>query len=437
MSSTPSPLSLTLDKQVNLLISHGLMANDEREKAEIAERLCNIGFFRMDEYTWPFRQLIRDQAGNIISNQRSPHFKDKTHIRLIWETYLFDRRLRILLLDAIERFELSMRSRITQILVEAAGHDKPHNDTSLLPGFASKLEQSGHNPWSTSLDKLLQTSPSERIQNMMEGGNITGIADLPLAAVMELTTLGSLKTLYEALQHNLQASLAASMNLSTGFVTSSFILLHQVRNKCAHHSRIWNIQWSKQKTPNKAFRKPYFNHPLRPEWNSFLDPLTRKWIIPNASSPTPVGTQRKSESNRQSVHTRSTAFVFFSAASGWILWRKRPIGKREFLQPSTTTESYSGQPEKLGLSNSGNITLSGKNPNTRIRRHPTGGYGNIRESQATHRPAFPFTLNCFLSFGRISAAYRLLAWQHADRASTNGTKSAKFHQDPGNASGPR
>lgn len=146
-------------------------------KKEIAECLCNIGIFRMDENTWTFRKLIRNQAGNIISNQRSAHFRDETNIRLIWETYLFDRRLCFLLPDAIKRFELSVRCRITQILVEADGHDKPHNDTSLLPGFAGKLKLRGRNPWPTSLNKRLQTFPSERMQNITESGSI---ADLSL-----------------------------------------------------------------------------------------------------------------------------------------------------------------------------------------------------------------------------------------------------------------
>lgn len=115
MSAFDPPLSH--EEQVTLLFRHGLRADNGQERAE--ERLRNIGYHRREEYTWPFRKLNKDAAGNLIPYQRSSHFKDGINVHLIWETYLFDRRLRILLMDVIERFELSMRNRITQILVDA------------------------------------------------------------------------------------------------------------------------------------------------------------------------------------------------------------------------------------------------------------------------------------------------------------------------------
>lgn len=302
MSSFGPPL--THEQQVNLLILHGLCADNDQERAEIAERLRNIGYYRLEEYTWPFRKLNKDAAGNLIPYPRSPYFKDGIHMHLIWETYLFDRRLRILLLDAIERFELSMRNRITQILVDAAGHNLPHNDTRLIPAFASNRKGA---EWKNKLNSRFRSDSSERIQHCKNEHHAASIANLPLWIVMELTTLGSLKTLYESLHRDLQNQLAASMNLDAGFITSSFILLHQVRNKCAHHSRIWNIQWSKQKSPNQSFRKPFFNHCLDPEWNSFLDPNTQEWMTPDLSSPPQTNTTSRKQ---YSVSTKSTAFAF-------------------------------------------------------------------------------------------------------------------------------
>jgi len=49
------------------------------------------------------------------------NFKSDTSFDIIWERYIFDRRLRILLMDAIERIEIAIRSDIVYYFTKEHG----------------------------------------------------------------------------------------------------------------------------------------------------------------------------------------------------------------------------------------------------------------------------------------------------------------------------
>lgn len=90
---------LSFEQQVDLLLQKGL--NAERE--ELLARLQDIGYYRLSAYTHPFRE--RDKQGNTLSR-----FIPGTTLDSIINHYRFDRQLRLILLDAIERIEISLRS---------------------------------------------------------------------------------------------------------------------------------------------------------------------------------------------------------------------------------------------------------------------------------------------------------------------------------------
>lgn len=92
---------------------------------------------------------------------------------------------------------------------------------------------------------------------------------------MEMTTFGDLKKLYEGLRPDLKARLSQNMGVEDDFLTSSLILLHQVRNRCAHHKRIWNYLWQKK----GRFVKPLFMYkPASPVWYCHYDAASGAWL---------------------------------------------------------------------------------------------------------------------------------------------------------------
>jgi abortive infection bacteriophage resistance protein len=110
--------ALSFEDQADRLLARGLIAG----KPELVERLKAVSYYRLSGYLYPFRQLPGE------------NFAPGTNLCEVWERYNFDRRLRIILLDAIERIEVALRTRLVYHFVRAHG-PVGHLDERNLPRF--------------------------------------------------------------------------------------------------------------------------------------------------------------------------------------------------------------------------------------------------------------------------------------------------------------
>lgn len=93
---------LTYQQQVELLKSRGLQFADE---ARAKRHLANISYYRMSAYMLPFKEA--NQEGEILDS-----FKKGITWDHVYNLYVFDRKLRLLVFDAIERLEVAIRTQI-------------------------------------------------------------------------------------------------------------------------------------------------------------------------------------------------------------------------------------------------------------------------------------------------------------------------------------
>src|SRR5258707_1149820 len=92
--------ALTVDQQINLLIKRGMKILD-RNFAQ--QNLSHINYYRLRAYWLPFEiQPTTTEAHE---------FRPGTTLEHVIALYTFDRELRLLLLDAIERIEISLRAQ--------------------------------------------------------------------------------------------------------------------------------------------------------------------------------------------------------------------------------------------------------------------------------------------------------------------------------------
>src|SRR5258708_37873527 len=90
----------SFEQHIALWQSRGLSVPDT---AEAIHHLKHIGYYRLCGYTLPF-QIKND-------NTKPPHtFKLGASFKDILNLYFFDRELRLLVMDAIERIEVSLRT---------------------------------------------------------------------------------------------------------------------------------------------------------------------------------------------------------------------------------------------------------------------------------------------------------------------------------------
>ena len=95
--------SLSVEEQLELLLSKGLTITD---KDFAISWLSNVSYFRLKTYSYFFKDYQKDN-GNFIP---------ETSFEDIVNLYSFDRRLKLIIFDAIEAIEIAVRTRISNTM---------------------------------------------------------------------------------------------------------------------------------------------------------------------------------------------------------------------------------------------------------------------------------------------------------------------------------
>jgi len=101
---------LSLPDQLQLLLSRGLNVPDSTAATHY---LTHIGYYRLSGYALPF------QIGGTGPDRHN--FKPGITFDAILDRYSFDRKLRLLVVDAIERVEISVRAALSNVIASRHG----------------------------------------------------------------------------------------------------------------------------------------------------------------------------------------------------------------------------------------------------------------------------------------------------------------------------
>lgn len=213
--------ALSCVDQVALLQSRGLAVADT---LAAAQRLACISYYRLSAYWYPFR--LRDAGGRPTSQ-----FVSGTHFDQALALYEFDRELRLLVMDAMERVEVAVRTHITQHLAMIHGPFGHENPANFHPKF-------DHTRWITGLREETKRSSDAFVSHFK--ANYTGYPALPIWMATELISMGTLSFLYKGLLSSDKHAVAKKFRLHPKRLEDWLHVLTYVRNVCAHHSRLWN-----------------------------------------------------------------------------------------------------------------------------------------------------------------------------------------------------
>jgi len=228
----------TIDKQLELLAERGMVWQDE----DFVRRwLETVGYYRMSAYWLPNEEPAEE------GETRSKKFAPQTSFENIAEIYRFDRRLRLLVAEAIECIEVSLRSRWTNRMALAHGAHA-HMQTHL---FSSGWE---HTKSFAKLASQVNDSSEVFIDHYKGKYNQPFIP--ALWAVTELMSFGQLVRWVKTTSDiNIQKNIANDIGLPTREVlTGTLEHLVDVRNLCAHHARLWNRKLVKRLPKIKNFK---------------------------------------------------------------------------------------------------------------------------------------------------------------------------------------
>lgn len=212
---------LDLDDQLKILSDRGLIVED----INLAKAyLSNISYFRLSAYTLPFQ----------INNPVKDHnFKPGTTFNNVIGLYAFDRSLRLLVFDLIERVEVALRTQISYHYSLNNGgwwyEDPNHFNNNYhysrqLAKIDGELDRSGEVFISHYKNKY--SSPKRP----------------PSWIVFEVISMGLLSKIFRNLKMSqAKKDVARHFDLPTPYILESWMhSLTYVRNICAHHGRLWN-----------------------------------------------------------------------------------------------------------------------------------------------------------------------------------------------------
>lgn len=230
---------LTVDQQLEKLKSRGLTVTDEdRAKAY----LSRIGYYRLSGYWFPFRVATRTRQPNgRMLTVAGDDFKPGVEFRHIVELYVFDKNLRMVVLDAIERVEIGLRSSIALLMGQKGAW--AHRDPALLDGkFARRADpRTGRVPHADWLAKLDQDFAKSNEQFAKHFRQKYPGEHAPLWIATELWDFGMLSRLYAGMAYRDRQAIAAEYGLADPDILEAWLrAINFLRNVCAHHNRLWN-----------------------------------------------------------------------------------------------------------------------------------------------------------------------------------------------------
>ncbi len=215
----------TYDEQLGLLISRGMRV-DTPDRAR--HYLAHLNYYRLAAYWLPFEE---DHA--------SHRFRPGTTFDMVLEHYIFDRELRLVVMDAIERFEVSLRTKWAYHLAHTHG---PHAHLDASHFSPDRGRQWQHGEAIASLRETVRLSAEVFIRHLR---NTYDEPLPPLWAACEIMTLGQLSKWYANLIHSGDRNaIARQYDLDERNLVSFLHHLTLIRNHCAHHARLWNREFT-------------------------------------------------------------------------------------------------------------------------------------------------------------------------------------------------
>ena len=235
-----------LQDLIPLLKNRGLSIPDEQRAVSY---LTHIGYFRLSAYFYP---LLKEPKTDRI-------FKTGATFDMALDMYRFDRKLRILLFNEIEKIEVAVRSAMSNWISDGLGdvfwmtQAKHFNNRSF---FAKRLDI---------IQSELEKSDEDFI---IDFKNNYSNPYPPAWMIAEIIPFGVLcKTFNDLKYKSIKKKIANYFALSLPVFSSWTISLVSLRNLCGHHNRTWN-----KEIPISSHN---LNHPMYPWINPAITDMKR------------------------------------------------------------------------------------------------------------------------------------------------------------------
>lgn len=244
---------LTFDEQIDLLERRGLQLDRARGKTAVEQ----IGYYRLSGYWYPYRKVDVVSSAARGRPVREGELIHGANLDQVVALYDFDRRLKLVLMDAVERIEVAVRVQLAYAI--GSGGPFVHRQPAAFDGKFSRPRpwkrdhESAHSEWLRRLDESTARSKEDFVAHFKAkcGG------DLPIWVAVEVIDFGMMSILFEHAPRPTRDAIAEKFAVRDdagrghGAALANWLrVLNLVRNTCAHHARLWNRNFADQVSPS-------------------------------------------------------------------------------------------------------------------------------------------------------------------------------------------
>ncbi|MDQ6967081.1 MAG: Abi family protein [Mariprofundaceae bacterium] len=236
------------DEQLTILKSRGMLVGDEIKASNYLER---IGYYRLSGYWYSFRKHeVTSLGNNKLGYVRHDDFMENSYFEDAVKLYVFDKKLRLLALDALERIELSVRVDVAHLLGEKDiyAYENPRNFYRDFYTVVRRRGKTNHEEWLDSYYNNLKRS--RKLPFVAHYMNKYG--KLPIWVSTEIWDFGMLSKLFSGMQRVDQDKIAQKYGAVSGMAFETWLRgFNFIRNVSAHHSLLWNSNILERASPIK------------------------------------------------------------------------------------------------------------------------------------------------------------------------------------------
>ena len=230
LKMAPDGPLLSAEEQISRLRQRGMVIDDE---AYARRCLSNVSYSRLKGYWIPSEDRASGKASKFSSDSR---FED------VFDLYIFDRTLRLIVMDAIEWVEVALRTKWIDHMGINYG-EFGYMDRERYKGDMDMEEaEMSYNELKKSLISVFKRSPDADAISYRK--NKLNRREPPIWMAAEAMNLGLLIKFINGLKRRDRAAIAKQFDLAESMLISMIRNIHRARNICCHHGRLWSRNMS-------------------------------------------------------------------------------------------------------------------------------------------------------------------------------------------------
>lgn len=213
----------THDQLIELLSSRGIDFSAPESKSFAKKKLQRIGYYN----------LINGYSALFFKENEVDAYRPGTTIAEIYNLYLFDKKLREMLLRNILPLETNVKSLIAYYFPQF----HPESDYLKYNNFDTSRKDANKNI--TSLIAEIQRQIAGRASDPSIAHYLSNYGYIPLWVLNNILTLGTISKFYSLMQQKERQEISKTFRLADNELENILTYLSSIRNFCAHGNRLY------------------------------------------------------------------------------------------------------------------------------------------------------------------------------------------------------